>query len=338
MKYKVLLICSDFRWYADSYKKAFENNDCEVVLLASHIGLYKYQIFKRCFAFFGYKNLHDKEKKMAAFNEKVIRNARSFQPNIVYSILSIDLYRETIVELKKKSKMVLLLGDSLGQYIEAESNVDLFDLIYSYEWKDINFLKGKGYRVLPQMGVCDEKLYYHIPCEKKYDVTFVGKMYPERKEILERLIVDLQKVNFKFYGEYAPLRKPWQFLKWLMNRRARECFVNRNTSYNETNNIYNQSKIVLDIHCAQSTMGWSSRLPEISCTKTFQIVDYNPIIENEFGGNIVCYKNYIELVKLIQHYLDNPAERDEMAYRGYRHVVSMTVTNSIKRMLDDLVK
>jgi len=335
-KYKVLLISSDFRWYAESYKNAFEKNECEVKLISFHTSLYKKQVIRRLLASLGYLNLKDYERKKVHLNNTVLEVNKDFKPNIIYLILCYDLFRETVLELKKNAIIIQNLGDTIELYKNANVNIDLFDLIYSYEWNDIEYLRKKGLKVYPQMGTYDERRYYPIETKKIIDVSFVGKMYKERTKILEKLVIDLPKINFKFYGEYAPLRKPWKYLKWIANKKFRLSFVNRNTDINETNRIYNKSKIVLNIHCAQTKSGWSSRLPEISATESFQIVDFNQSIENEFGHDIVMFKNYEELKSLIEYYLVNDEERMSIAKNVSKHVKNMTIKTSIKKVLGDV--
>jgi spore maturation protein CgeB len=281
----------------------------------------------------------DRYNKKKIFNQLVLSKAEFFKPDIIYSVLSFDLERETLCKLKKNAKLVLFLSDSLELYPESENNLDLFDLVFSYEMRDVKALRRRGIKAFPQMGAYDEAQYFKIDnIERDIDVSLVGKMYNERKVILERLVNDLPDLKLKFYGEYAPKRKPLSYIKWLTSKKMQQAFANKNIHYTETNLIYNRSKIVLNINCLQSQSGWSSRLPEISCTGAFQIVDKNPEIEREFGDDLIMYSSYDDLLSKIRFYINNNGERERLALSTYKHVKDMTLTNNIKIVIEETEK
>ena len=337
MMKKVLVLCTDFMYYADSYKRAFDNLGWEAVVLPSHLSLNDSQYFKRLLLAAGCSMRKDFEKKRREYNRLVLSTFDDFCPELVYcSFLPNNLLKDTIIHIKETANIIITLPDTMALKPGGEDNVELFDYVFSFEKTDIDILKSRGITAYPLMGSYDEQYYYKCDANKSIDVCFVGKMYPERKIILERIINDLPEVNFCFYGEYAPLRKPVLFFKWLSDKRKHHVFKNRNIPFSEVNDLYNRSKIVLNIHCGQTKNGWASRLPEISATGSLQIVDSNPAIEEEFGDDFVIYTDYDDLLKKILYYLKNDYERERVAKEEMNHVLPMTKTNSVLSVLKNV--
>lgn len=321
-------------YYATTFERAFNNLGWEADVMPAHFGLEKKQYIKRFFQKIGFSFDNEYNSKMREYNKTVCNCINNKNYDLVYvCFLPKYLTSETIKLIKKKTKIVLHLPDTLSSAPNGSNNIELFDIVFSYENSDVNYLKKRGINAYPLMGSYDETQYYHIDCNKTIDVSFVGKMYDERVKLLKRLALELPNVAFAFYGEYAPIRKPVLFLKWLLNKRIRKAFKNKNIHYSVVNRIYNESKIVLDIHCIRSQNGWSSRLPEISATGSFQIVDNNPAIEKEFGNDFIIFKNYKDLKNKIIFYLENDEKREKIARLEHEHTKNMTRTNNISEIL-----
>lgn len=334
--HKVFIVGTDFRWYTDSIERAFASQGCETRKLATHLGPNKWNLFIRLKIRFGLDVAKFINKKKDAINKKALKMFNEFNPDIMYVVLGNQLTPETVTHMKQTATTVLFLSDTFEYYKEAYDIVHLYDLIYSYELTDIQLLEKENIYAKPSMGSFDEYQYFPMSCEKDIDVSFVGKMYPERKELLNRLMVDLPNVKFSFYGEYAKLRHPILFFQWLFSKKRR-VFKNKNIHFSKTNEIYNRSKICLNVHCAQTKKGWSSRLPEILGSGAFQIVDYNEAIADEFHNCLYTYKNYEELVKSITYFLNHDEERNLIAKNGYEYVIrNHSMNHRIKEILGDI--
>ena len=99
------------------------------------------------------------------------------------------------------------------------------------------------------------------------------------------------------------------------------------------NDLYNRSKIVLNIQCLQSKNGWSSRLAEISGSGAFQIVDFNQYIYEELGNNMVTYTDYKDLKNKLVHYLNNESKIIEMKQKEHECMKNYTYKNQIRYVL-----
>ena len=113
-------------------------------------------------------------------------------------------------------------------------------------------------------------------------------------------------------------------------------FTNRNIDPVNLNKIYNESKICINIHQDQSRYGGNMRLYEVLAAGAFQIVDYNPYIEENFGKGLVTYKTSEDLMDTINYYLTYEDERNSIAKMGHGMVMNRDLfVNRAKTIIDD---
>jgi hypothetical protein len=100
--------------------------------------------------------------------------------------------------------------------------------------------------------------------------------------------------------------------------------------------VYNASKINLNISRIQLQSGLNQRAYDVPACRGFLITDHKKELEDSFdiGREIVCYHHVDELLRLIDYYLKNPQERQEIAYAGFRRVINgHTYYHRMKRLL-----
>ena len=117
------------------------------------------------------------------------------------------------------------------------------------------------------------------------------------------MLLNLVADNFSdkkvlFFGLYKPfVKNPIACIF----RNRRNIFMNKNIDSTLANDYYNRTKVALNIHSEQQKDGANPRLFEIAGTKTYQICDANPYIENLFKNEeIGLYHNNGELISLIK--------------------------------------
>jgi spore maturation protein CgeB len=333
---RVLLLCSDFMWYAESIEQAFCECGWNTKMLKSHIGPNNNNYIIRLKSLLHKDITNFLEKKRDIFSTKAIKEFDRFKPDLVYVTLGNQLTPEAIRYMKKNAYTVLKLSDTLSVYPYLQQVVSIYDRVYTYEISDIEELKKYGVTGHRSMGTYDSKQYFPIDCSRDIDVCFVGKMYPQRKELLERLIEDLPDVKFRFWGTYVKVNKPIKYLNWMFSKKHK-VFANKNIHYSEVNEIYNRSKICLNINGYQTQIGWASRLPEILGTRSFQLVDGNEAINSEFNGCLATFYTYEDLKNKILYYLKHDDERKQIAINGYEKVIhSYTRKHQIESILNDI--
>jgi spore maturation protein CgeB len=335
-KYKVLLIASIFRWYAESIEKAFIANDCDVLLMRESVVVGKWNLYGKVKEIIGCNVEKEKNKTREKININALKLFKEYKPNIVYVTMGNQLTQKTIEEMKESAVVIASFGDTIAQYPYLGEIAKYYDIIYSYEMTDVDKLQNKGICAKEMMGLADSEQYFPIDCEKDIDICFVGAMYPNRKETLEKLYHDFPNLNMQFYGKYVGIRKTREFFKWLFTGKYK-VFKNRNIHYEDVNKIYNRSKICLNINGFQTKVGWASRLPEILLTKSFQIVDYNKKIEEEFAKCLETYTSYEELKTIIQRYISDDEKRNRIGTNGFSKVKKQfTYERAISNVLTDV--
>ena len=320
---KMLLVCPHFRNIEKGIVDSFRRIGVEVYPFFFSMGMDNHHYYQRLKLKLGL-NINDfLEKEKVKFNERLKQEYEYIQPEIVYIIQGRWMAQDTIRLFRKTSYVVLYLWDMVSLFPEMEETFGEYNVIYSFDKNDTNQLCSLGYNANFKPSGYDSSIYFPIMCEKEYDLCFVGAMYPERVKLLKKIYNQLPGLNWAVYGEYAPIRKPIQWVKWRFSSDYK-LFKNKNIDKTEVNEIYNKSKIVLSIVRSNQENGWSARLPEILGTKSFQLTTYFPAVEKEFLGCIVLYKNEMDCIYQIQYYLSHAKEREEIAERGFQKARSLS--------------
>src|SRR5574344_61489 len=265
-----------------------------------------------------------------AHNKEIVRqqNRVSYQPYIksrfddvspdyVFLLNADMLLSDTLDYFRKNSKVGIWMFDSVMTVKVSQTHIDHCDAFFCYDLEDVRWYQSKGKKVyfLPQ--ACDFGVYHPIPNrDKDIDILFVGNIYTsEKRKMLLNLVADnFSDKKVLFFGLYKPfVKNPIACIF----RNRRNIFMNKNIDSTLANDYYNRTKVALNIHSEQQKDGANPRLFEIAGTKTYQICDANPYIENLFRNEeIGLYHNNGELISLIKKALDNDmGEKAESAYR-----------------------
>lgn len=178
---------------------------------------------------------------------------------------------------------------------ELEYNATAFDYVFSHDKTNIPVYKSigcKNVHWLPCTAV-NTKIHKKLDMQKKYDITFIGNQTPRRKSILIALE--------KYFNVFIP--NTWD------NK--------------ELNEIFNESKIVLNIHLSDllnietrvgEVLGSGSFLltEELSCQDLF--IDGEHLVQWRQG-------DVEDLTKKIQYYLIHEDERERIAETGHDFAV-----------------
>jgi len=328
---KVLVIGPDFFRYNESVGRAFSNLGFMVETISfgeiytpiniKNKILYNLAVNKQKF-------IH---KNQVALNNQILNKYNIFNPDLVFIIKGNKVFDKTLKAMKKSIK-VLWMMDSIYVYPESYSKLKYFNHLFMFEKTDVDRLAEEGIKAYFLPLALDEATYY--PFEKflqDIDISFIGNIFPKRMEILQKLIEEFPDKNLKFYGRYIyPSKNLFQF----MFRKQRQYFSNRNVSPDEANQIYNRSKICINIHHNQSKFGVNQRFFEILGANTLQIVDNNPFILEYFTDNeIVTYSTVEELIELCKRYLDEPPIK--AIQKGHEKILKEhTFTKRIESILE----
>jgi hypothetical protein len=320
MKSKVLIISSPFFGFQESIGKAFGLYNFEV-----HIETYDEPIhpFKGLLKWrhkFSVNRKKLKEKHTAMYQNYIIAKFTEVNPDLVIVLNGTILKSETLTFFRQAAKVVLWMYDSIFRFPNCINHIDYVDYAFFYEQKDVAYYQtlGKQAYFLPQAA--DANIYQPIKFQKTIDILFVGVLYRYQKriELLKKIIKKFSTNKIKIAGSYKPIEK--NFFKWLF-REKRTIFTNRNIPPAAVNELYNQSKIVLNIHHETQVEGANPKVFEICASGAYQICDYNPYIASIFpNGEVGLYKNEQELFDLIDDALKN--DQSEQAQKAYDIVIN----------------
>lgn len=334
---KVLVVEPDSKAFLGT-NDGFIKAGYEVKIIKFSSGIEKQRYITRLKNKLGFDISKYLSRKRDYLNQQIIDTYNCYRPDIVLIRQGRHILPETVQQIAEKAFVVLALSDMISLFPDIPATFPYYDVIYSYDRADIAQLQDAGFKAKFKPAGYNKYIYHKENAEKNCDISFVGTMYPERITVLKQLVKTFPTMRWEIYGEYAPLRTP---LKWLNWRFSSEYKYFRNKYLNpvDVNDLYNRSKIVLNIVRANQRDGWSSRLLQIAGAGAFQITDYFDAVEKEFDGCVCLFKTYNELVERIAYYLDHDDARESIAKRGYDKVINDASSNLIVKMvMDDYYK
>lgn len=260
---------------------------------------------------------------MKNFNKKILEKSREMEFEFILLIKGDWICPEIYKKMSASRKAIWFQDIAIRCGSNHVRLAKLSDAVFVFEETDIEYLKNNGIEqdrlyFLPM--AFDEDIYNKKQCIKNIDVSFVGRMYGNRERIISKLMTDLPDVRFEIWGRYLRYQEPRTWLQWLkrsLNPRLRQAYRNRDIRPSFVNYIYNRSKIVLNIHHAQSKNGCNPRVFEIMGSGAFQICDENNFVKKHVCAEIIQFKNPNELVQLISHFLKTQIDRENIAISSY---------------------
>jgi spore maturation protein CgeB len=342
MSKRILIVGPNYFGYNESVENGFKKLGWETEIISyyeawpnSMENFLRYRLFPRM----GLNHYRKEYRK--SLNQSIITTVKERTPELILFIKGTYIEEETLKELKKDSKLILWMMDSLYRFNDVYKNVRYFDYKFMFEESDVKKLEKEeidsGF--LPMAADSDN--YFPIEStEKDIDVLFVGKLYPNRLELFDNLISRFPNLNIKIYGNYTSLKRPSSYMKYHFTN-MKNYYTNQFVSPKELNVLYSRSKIALNIHHSQSQSGCNPRVFEILAAKAFQLVDEIPFIKKHFHSNnsLSSYTDQEDLFNKIDYYLKNEGERKRIAETGYNHVIqNHTFLKRVETILDAIEK
>jgi spore maturation protein CgeB len=329
---KVLIIGPEYYDYYLSVEKAFKNLGYSTRAI-SYFNSQVSSLSERIRYHFSKKKEHFFDAKRNKFNETVLGIYAEFEPDLVFIIQALEVHLETVKKMNK-SKKILWMMDSIFRDERCYALRNSVDEIFVFEKTDIPRLweqdKVRAH-FLPL--ALDETIYFPTVKTNDIDILFVGALYENRIKLLEKVCARFKGYNIRIYGYYySPFRRPLYHLF----RKHRKYFLNKNISPEKVNQLYNRSRICLNIHHAQNKHGVNQRFFEISGSKAFQLVDHNEYITQNFSEEeIMTYRSVEEMIEKIEMVFKNKINTALFAEKAYNKVMANhTFTHRIKQMLD----
>lgn len=324
MNKKVLIVGPRYFGYNESVAYGFKELGWETGVIDYYEAFpdniknfFYYRLFPRI------KITRFKDNYVKKLNDSIVEAVQNEKPDLVLFIKGTYIKEETLKAIRPKTKIILWMMDSIFRYKDALNNIRYFDYKFMFEESDVNKLKQDGIDSMFLPMAADSSNYYPVEnVQKDIDILFVGKLYENRLQMFDRLIKRFPHLNIKIYGKYTALKKPGSFIDYYFSD-IKSYYTNSFVSPRELNELYSRSKIALNIHHAQSQTGCNPRVFEILAAKTFQLVDVNKYIKENFVDKslLAGYTNEEELFDQIDYYLNNEEERNFIAEKGYQDII-----------------
>ncbi|MBI5682755.1 MAG: glycosyltransferase [Deltaproteobacteria bacterium] len=244
-------------------------------------------------------------------NNKLKRLADIFKPDIFLTIFGFDHNRETVDYIKKKDVITICwwLNDPF-QFNRSVKQAGFYDYYFTNAKGSVEGYRESGIKNVFFLPVgCYPPVHRRLADakDKKYDICFAGDWHPVREEMLSSLAADF---NISIFGPWGDKMKRGYPLKQSIKKDG-------GFSPDEMVRVFNQSKIVLNIHTwfGKWDYGINPRVFEANGCGAFQICDYKKeIVEMyDIDSEIVLYRNIDELKTKLSHFLCSDRERDEIA-------------------------
>ncbi|MDP8230529.1 MAG: glycosyltransferase [Candidatus Gorgyraea atricola] len=187
---------------------------------------------------------------------------------------------------------------------------EAYELVFCPMLKEVEILKKVSpVEIIWMNFACDPEVHKRLDIERNYDIGFVGND---------------GGVPRKFYLQELRERYP-------------KSFIDR-ADYSQMSQIYSSSKIGFNFAIRGESL--TMRSYEIMACKAMLLMQRlrdNSAEKAGFidGKHLVFFDKPEDLFKLIEHYLKNKKEREEIAENGYRLTLERhTYTHRINEMLD----
>lgn len=266
----------------------------------------------------GFNMDNDLERYWVNLSNYIEDYCNKVKPDLIIVTQGMQLLPDAVKRLKKSCVTVLRMSDRISLFPQLEERLKYYDFVYSYSKEEVDYINSIGYEACFYPGGFDSDTYYPIDdMSKDIDICFVGTMYSERVNILEKLARDFEDYTVAFYGKYVKPTSIGKYVSWIKGSKGLRAFKNKNLSRDAVNKLYNRSKICLNINRANMINEWTPRILEIMGSKSFQIVEGNDSIDSSFRDCLCQYYGYDDLVNKIHYYLTHEEERNTIAINGY---------------------
>lgn len=328
---RVLISGNLFHDYEHSLKRAFESlgHDVHLTFLNFEGPFTATKDFQKWlkFGFLPHKLGLDvfKQRSVDLYNKRLERliKTQKFDLILVVKGLSID---ENVLRNFTGPKVLWVL-DSIKRFPKIQQALDSYDRIYSYEASDISFCASKLGRKIQNLPVGFDPLWYSpARLNVKYDVSFVGGRKPNREDFIKTII------------DETPMALIGDFYK-SKNKVIRASVVRRRADHKFINDLYNLTRVNLNIHKPQSDEGVNPRFFEIlGSGGGVQFVEPKKGASEFLDGiDLVYYSSKEEFLDKLKFYLKHQETCKKISESGRAKVLNgHTWSHRVKTILDDL--
>jgi len=274
------------------YGKAFKTLGHDVKLVDTYTGV-NHELFKRMLH--TRTSIFDSSLRVYWINNNIAAIAESYDPDAIIFFKGEFVSSVTLERLAERRKIYLFYPDTYKFKPLLRNRLGYFRTVFTASNNKDFYVKMGARNVVTVPWACDPDFHRKLDVGKKYDVSFIGTAYPERRRIIRKL----EKIDV--FGDY------WHgFAKRRHNPVYGEEYVK----------VINESMINLNLQAKISVAADAPtmRTFEIAGCGGFQISDYMPSLGRYFPM-MPTFTDVEGLRDEIEYYLDDEEDRYEIAMK-----------------------
>lgn len=271
-----------------------------------------------------------REKKLVSFAVEV-------RPDLVIVLLGNMVSPKTIALLKKVVSVPVVCWcqdalSTMGRQYMVGAPYDLVFVKDHYMARLFNDMMGKRFRYLPE--ACNPSVhFYEAPTDEELgsyecELATAATLYYYRQEIMKPLA---GRYLLKLYGNVPD---------WL-HFEMQGCHTGKYIVGRSKRLVFSSAAIVLNtLHYAEIE-SVNCRFFEIAGCGGFQLVSEKDEVARHFevGTEVETFRDKDELIAKIEHYLQEPLKRKDMALRAMKRAhAEHTYKHRLQQLLDDVFK
>lgn len=262
-------------------------------------------------------NIFDSSLNRYWINMHLVSITESYDPDAIIFVKGDFVSSGTLEKLAENRKIYLFYPDTYKFKPLLQNRLGYFSAVFTASNSKDFYRKMGAKNVVTVPWACDPDFHRKLDIGKKYQISFIGTAYPERRRVVRRL------EPMDIFGDY-----------WLGFGKKRH----RSVYGEEYVRVINQSMINLNLQAEISVIADAPtmRTFEITGCGGFQISDYMPSLKRYFPM-MPTFTDVKELKEQIEYYMNNGDEREETSMKCMKICRdSFKYTDSAKIMLSNM--
>jgi len=262
---------------------------------------------------------------IASLNRELIKQLAEFKPDLIWVDNKPFVKSSTLKQIKNqypKTKIInVITDDPFGKFYYSWRSIyktfKYYDCHFVQREENISELKKWGANRVETCFRSFDPNFHRVLNSEEFDLSnykseigFIGSYEEEREEYITYLVQNGIKLTIT--GDGWPSGKYWNILK--------EYYTGPSVYGDEYIKRINGMEIALHFLRKANRDQQDSRTFEIPACRTFMLAERSHLHLNFFeeGKEADYFTSKEELLKKIKYYLINKAERDRIAFEGYK--------------------
>lgn len=254
---------------------------------------------------------------------KIISEADRIKPDMIFFVLQLSQIKvETLKQLTNKGYFIVnWFGDDQWRFENFSIKyAKYFNVCITTDKFSLHKYKQSGIEnIIRSQWACSSESSVELSSNYKYDVSFIGGVSPYRKWFVNEL--SKRGIDVACFGDgWDNGRVVWSEMESIFLRSKINLNVSNSVQYDVRYLLRNPRNIVSTLRSPKNRSQTKARIFEIPVYGGFLMTEYVPSLEDYFdiGKEIISYKDVDEAELLINYYLENESEREEIKRLGVK--------------------